>query len=190
MIRKHFPPDYRGHVIDVGASDGVSVNSTYTLEKLHRWTVLSVEANPFYKPYLQANRAFVEMCACSSESKESAPFFIHTDNPEAYSGLEIVRHPKFHAKSNATWKKTTVPVRTVDELLAKWQFPSLDAICVDVEGCEVEVLKGCDFNRWKPKVVVVEAWDKTGPTHDYVKSLGYHHVDTLVQNYVYARDKR
>jgi hypothetical protein len=37
---------------------------------------------------------------------------------------------------------------------------------------------------------VVESWDEDGPTHEYVRSLGYKHVDTLVQNFVFRRESR
>jgi len=187
MIRKHFPKDYRGYVIDVGASDGVSVNSTFVLEKRDRWNVLSVEANPDYKPFLHANRTFVEICACGSEPRDEAEFHVHLNNPEAFSALEVHRHETVIPEPGAKWKTIKVPVRTIDQLMQKWAFPRLDALCVDTEGTEVDVLKGCDLEKWQPKVVVVESWDETGPTHDYLLERGYKLVDTTVQNYVYLR---
>jgi FkbM family methyltransferase len=187
MILKHFPPGYQGHAIDVGASDGVSINTTLLLEKQFRWTVLSVEPNPEFKPYLEANRAFVEICACGSKPQTDAEFYVHLDNPEAYSALTVAHHPVEHPNDGARWKRITVPVRTLDQLLEKWEFPRLDVLCVDVEGTELDVLKGCDLRRWQPKVIVVESWDKTGPVHDYLKELGYSLVDTSVHNYVYLR---
>jgi FkbM family methyltransferase len=188
MILKHFPRGCQGYAVDVGASDGVSVNSTYVLEKLYRWTVLSVEANTYYKPFLQANRPFVEMCACASEPQDDALFHVHLDNQEAYSALTVSRHSKYHAKPGAKWRNIYVPVRTVDQLLAKWEFPQLNVLCIDTEGTEVDVMRGCDIDKWKPRVIVVESWDEDGPTHEYVRKLGYKHADTLVQNYVYRRE--
>lgn len=190
MIRKGFPPDFRGRAIDVGASDGVTVNSTYLLEKLYGWTVLSVEANPSYTSYLQANRALVEMCACGSNPQTSSPFHVHLDNPEAFSALERVKHPMTKPKHDSKWGVIKVPVRTVNQLLAKWEFGRLDALCVDTEGTEIDVLKGFDVERWNPMVIVVESWDKDGPTQEYVRNLGYTQVDTLVQNYVFSRRVR
>jgi FkbM family methyltransferase len=190
MIRKHFPPDYLGHAVDVGASDGVSVNSTYLLEKLYRWTVLNVEANPYYKPFLVANRAFSEICACGAEAKDAEDFHVHLDNPEAYSALKRTNHPKQHAKDGAKWSKIQVHVKTVYQLLVKWEFPRLDALCIDTEGTEVDVLAGCDISRWKPRVIVVESWDADGPIHDVLRKIGYEQADTLVQNYVYVRRHR
>jgi FkbM family methyltransferase len=189
-IRKHFPDDYRGYAIDVGASDGVSVNTTWLLEKQYRWTVLSVEANPQYRPYLDHERAFVETCACGKEPQDEAKFHVHLNNPEAFSALRVANDKTTKPKADATWQTIIVPVRTVDQLLAKWEFPRLDVLCVDTEGTEVDVMNGCDIARWKPKVVVVECWHKTGPTHDYMKELDYSLVDTSADNFVYLRRKK
>jgi FkbM family methyltransferase len=190
MIRKHFPEGYLGHAIDVGASDGVSVNTTYVLEKRDRWTVLNVEPNPEYKDYLQANRAFIEMCACGAEPQDGADFHIHLDNPESFSALEVSKHSLVRPRVSAKWSTIKVPVRTVAQLLAKWDFPRLDALCVDTEGTEIDVLNGCDLERWTPRVIVVECWDKTGGVHDYLRERGYGQVDTTADNYVYLRGKR
>jgi FkbM family methyltransferase len=190
MIRKHFPADYHGHAIDVGASDGVSVNTTYVLEHRYRWTTLSVEANPHYRPFLYANRAFVEICACGKEPQDAAPFYVHLDNPESFSALTIAAHPVEHPKPEAKWQKIEVPVRTVEQLMTRWEFPKLDCLCIDVEGTELDVLSGCDLSRWKPKVIVVESWDKEGSVHDTLKQAGYHLTDTTIHNYVYVRNHR
>jgi FkbM family methyltransferase len=190
MILKGFQNHYQGYAVDVGASDGVSINTTIMLEKNYRWTVLSVEPNPYFKPFLHANRAFVEMCACGSTPQEEAPFHIHLENPEAYSALNVRKHPINKPRPDAKWSTIMVPVRTVDQLLAKWEFPRLDVLCVDTEGTEVDVLKGCELKRWKPTIIVVECWDKTGPTHEYLREQGYRCADTSVHNYVYLREVR
>jgi FkbM family methyltransferase len=189
-IKKNFPEGHVGYVIDVGASDGISVNSTYSLEKNYRWNVLSVEPNPYYEPMLVANRTLVEMCACGSVPSEASAFHIHLDNPEAYSALTVAKHPTEHASPDARWSKVMVPVRTIDQLMAKWEFPRLDALCIDTEGTELDVLKGCDMVKWKPRVVVIEAWDSDGPVHEYLRSMAYTNVDTSVHNYIYRLRKR
>jgi FkbM family methyltransferase len=186
-ILKQFPPDYRGFGIDVGASDGVSVNSTLVMERGHRWTILSVEANPDYAPSLRIIRTMVEICACDAEPKESAEFKVYLENPEAFSSLRVSQHPKDKPNPASKWKTIQVPVRTVDQLLAKWQFPKLDVLCVDTEGTELDVLKGCDLNRWKPKVIAVECWNKDNPVSPYLTELGYTLGWTSVENYLWVR---
>ena len=183
-ILDQFERGYLGHAIDVGASDGMSINTTWALEKVHHWTVLSVEANPEFLPMLLKERAFVASCACGNEPGD-AVLHVHEQHPEAFTSLRPQPRPDLHPIGDMTWKKIPVQVRTVDQLLASWEFPKLDALCVDVEGTELDVLKGCDLARWKPRVVVSECWDKVGPVDLYLESFGYVKTARCVHNDVF-----
>lgn len=52
--------------------------------------------------------------------------------------------------------RETVRVARLDTWLEESGFDHLDVLSVDVDGTEFDVLRGCDLNRWKPRVVVVE----------------------------------
>lgn len=185
-ILDQFPPGHRGWAVDVGASDGVSINTTWALEKAHFWSVLSVEANPDFAPLLKDERAWVEMCACSDFESSLEDFNVNQDCPESFSALKISSHEcvrSFHSPN--PWKKAKVPVRTLNSLLAKWEYPRLDALCVDVEGGELEVLKGLDLNKWRPKAIVSEAWD-AGHEYPYLAKFGYKLVGRNVHNDLYV----
>ena len=169
FILAQFPAGHIGYGVDIGASDGVSINTTYMLEFAHRWNIISVEANPDYKGVLSARRAFVESCAVDWKAADSMVLHVNTDNPEAYSALR----PQKARAGDVTWKTHTVPVKTVDDILAKWEFPRLDLLCIDTEGTELDVLRGCDMEKWKPRVVIVEQWESPGPCTTYLQNLGY-----------------
>ena len=183
-ITDQFEPGYVGFCVDVGASDGVSNNTTYLLEFSHRWTVVSVEANPEFAGVLKKTRARVEMCACSDKPGE-ATFSINTLNPEAFSSLRPQFREDLCPKDGVSFKTVKVPVKTVDQILATWEFPQLDVLCVDTEGTELDVLTGCDLARWKPHVIVSECWDKVGPIDLYLESFGYVKTARNVHNDVY-----
>jgi FkbM family methyltransferase len=185
-ILDRFEPGYRGHAIDVGASDGISINSTWALEKSHGWTVLSVEANPEFADLLRKERIWVEMCACASEPEDAAEFYVHLGNFESYSSLHPTDRRDLYPAEGVRFKKTVVPVRTLDQLIAKWEFPKLDALCIDVEGTELDVLKGCDIAHWKPKVIVTECWDRVGPIDPYLENLGYKKTARSVDNDIFV----
>jgi FkbM family methyltransferase len=58
-----------------------------------------------------------------------------------------------------------VEVRTLDEILAEAGNPKLDFVSIDVEGLELQVLRGFDLARHRPAVVLVE---------DHLQKLGVH----------------
>lgn len=185
-IADQFPPGYVGYCIDVGASDGMSINSTYLLEKQHRWTVLSVEANPYYKHLLNECRAFVKICAVAESPSDGADFHINLDNLEAFSSLKPRPHPKFMIQAGDRWATTKVPVRTLEQLLEEHEFPRLDALCIDTEGTEPDVLRGIDLDKWKPHVIVVECWDQ-GSLDDQLALSGYERVWRSADNDAFVR---
>ena len=181
-IAAQFETDHKGYAIDVGASDGISCNTTYMLESW-RWTVLSVEPNPVFWRRLKELRAFVETCALDTEESSSAMFWSFDHNPEAYSALRPTFPSDF--PPHLGWTKIQVPVKTLDQLIEKWQFPRLDALCVDTEGTEIDVLKGFDLAKWKPKAMVIESWVDPGPVDDYVAAFGYKKIGRSAHNSLY-----
>jgi len=176
IIASYFPSGHKGHAVDVGASDGTSCNTTYGLEIHRGWKVLSVEPNPEFHEWLEQHRSLVEKCACSDYTGK-AVLTVNVAGPEAYSTIGEVP-PKGLAMYHE-WRKVEVEVKTVEELLAKHQFPKLDVLCVDTEGTELSVLKGIDLKKWKPKVVLTECWELEGPIDAYLADLGYTKISRI-----------
>jgi len=85
-----------------------------------------------------------------------------------------------------------VPVMTLAQLCENHNLGSIDFLKVDVEGAERDVLFGCDWQRFRPKVIVAEAispmtsepsWQEWEP---FLLAQGYCFVlfDTLNRFYV------
>ena len=57
-------------------------------------------------------------------------------------------------------------MRTLDSLLDEAEAPKpIDLLSVDVEGHELDVLRGFDFVRWQPRLILLE---------DHVTNLDKH----------------
>jgi FkbM family methyltransferase len=189
-VAEQFDPDYRGYGIDVGASDGISINTTYVLEKHNGWTIVSCEPNPDFHKHLKATRTWVEVCAVSDVSEDHVEFSVNPNYPECYSSLKPDARAATEADGCKNWHTAIVPVRTLDQILEKWEFPRLDLLAVDTEGTELDVLKGCDLKRWKPKAVIVESWDEVGPADEYLLGLGYVHKWRSKHNNAYVLEAK
>lgn len=183
-IMRQFPAGYQGYAVDVGASDGVSVSSSYGLEQA-RWTVLCIEPNPVFHEKLKKLRPFVMACACDAQAG-TAEFHSFNVNPEAYSALRPTYPTDFPAK-DGHWTTFPVTVKTLEQCLAEAQFPQLDALAIDVEGNEMDVLNGIDLAKWHPKVILAEAWtegslDEYLGVYDYGRKWRTAHNDCYVRN--------
>ncbi len=183
-ILRQFPEGHIGYAVDVGASDGISINTTFGLEEA-RWTVLSVEANPDFGPMLKKHRAFVEMSAVGWKPG-TATFHINDTNPEAYSALSVTGRRDLPGVGDAKFRDITVPVTTVDALMEKWEFPRLDVLCIDTEGTELDVLRGANIPKWRPRTIVAEMWGEVGPLDLWLESHGYTKVARSVDNHCWT----
>lgn len=181
-ILDQFPEGHQGWGLDIGASDGISVNTTYALEKSHRWNIVCVEPNPDFRPSLKKHRAMNEFCAVGSVASPSETLKINVENPEAYSSLSPSPEADAMNGGKVTWKTVQVEVKTVDDILERWQFPQLDLLAIDTEGTELDILRGCDLARWRPKVIVTECWDRVGPIDPYLEGFGYKKTGRNVHN--------
>lgn len=65
-------------------------------------------------------------------------------------------HPLYHLV-----KKIPVPVRTLESLLDEYlpTNTAIDILSVDVEGLDLEVLQSNNWQKYHPKVVLVESWE-------------------------------
>jgi len=170
-----FLPQF-GYACEVGANDGVRESNTLPFEN-KGWKVLCIEPNPLLTQKLSQNRKLWRAVACGSERVDDMEFVICGIYPyDSSSG--------FHtggAYPCPSPKIVHVKVLPLRDVLEDVKFPRLDLLSIDVEGHELEVLKGMDFTKWHPKFVIVEDTHNAEAIREYLASFGYeswHHCLT------------
>jgi len=175
-----------GIFLDIGANDGIYTSNTAKLELEYNWTGVCIEANPSLINDLAKNRPkskIVNSAVWSSNTELS--FEIPNSNHQGINGNLLSRisnlpgnekHFKTHFKNNTTTVK--VPAETVTEILKRTiGIPCvIDYMSLDVEGAELEALKGIDFNNIEIKFMTVEHGDRPGYADkiiDFLKIYGY-----------------
>jgi len=139
--------------VDVGANFGFY--SVYASKKVGaRGIVLAVEPNPFVSNILRKNtlinsceNVIIETCALS-ERAGFATFWIHDQDPWGSSSLVKT--------SKTPQSNIIVPVRTLDDLVDTYKINRVHVIKIDVEGSELEVIKGARrvFDSSRPVVLM------------------------------------
>ena len=67
-----------------------------------------------------------------------------------------------------------VPIRTLDSILAEAGSPTkFDFLSIDMEGPEIEVLRGFDIARWQPRLILLEDHVADLSKHRYLTAAGY-----------------
>jgi FkbM family methyltransferase len=156
------PADGTGVALDIGANIGMTALVLGAL--VPRGRVVAVEPSPRTAAALRetlalnrmAGRVAVEQCAVSSAPGEAA---FHADAGHS-AGSKLVTEGTMDLARLAS-APVTVPVTTLDALVAAHALPRLDLVKVDVEGFEGEVLDGAAVTiaRHRPAFILeFNAW--------------------------------
>ena len=140
--------------MEVGVGDGVSNSNSYVLEKQFGWKGILVEPNSVFLNSIKQNRnaTFVNLAAGAKDGKEET--LVSTDNGEySYISNDFVGTGN-HRKSILD---QSVVTKTLSSILREAKAPRIvDLLSIDVEGYELEVLKGIDFSERIFQVVCIE----------------------------------
>jgi FkbM family methyltransferase len=77
----------------------------------------------------------------------------------------------------------------LNDILPKINVDNFDYLSVDVEGWELEVLKGIDFKKYTPKVLLVENVLNNPEYNSYLSQYGYKLIDFIEnQDQLYIKE--
>ena len=62
---------------------------------------------------------------------------------------------------------------TLDKLLEEAGIDRVDFLPLDVEGHEIEVMRGFNFNKYQPALILIEDGVRDLSKHRFLKSHGY-----------------
>jgi FkbM family methyltransferase len=80
----------------------------------------------------------------------------------------------------------SVPVRTLSSIIEEAGLTPVDLLSLDVEGYELNVLKGLDLARHRPKFIVCED-AYTDDTTDFLQNAGYQ-IKAVLTQHEHVRD--
>jgi FkbM family methyltransferase len=170
LVKEFFGNKKTGFYVDIGANDPVHESQTFCLDSIG-WDGLLVEPLPYYQNLLKEKRSGkVIPFACSNPDNhyKSLPL---TDK-DSHSSLDL---NWFESNNRSSQDKTIdVMCRTLDSILEDNEVnPGFEFISIDIEGHEIEMLKGFDVVRWCPKLILMEDHVFSHQKHNYMLSSGY-----------------
>ena len=164
--------NYRqGFFIEVGGNDGYKQSNTYYYERFRDWTGILVEGIPalYEKCVLERPKAQVFNCALVENGfPESHVTMKYANLMSLVQGAQKSDHAEENhvnkwlereqkKKTNSKSYEIQVPARTLTSILDECQVDGIDFFSLDVEGYELNVLKGLDLNKYRPKYMLIEA---------------------------------
>lgn len=152
-----------GTFIEVGGNDGKSQSNTYFLEKIKGWNGLLVEGIPELYEKCKKERKKSSVYNYALVGKDFGDDYIEMEYANLMSVVsKTTLNKKEHIKKGLKCQDikesytVKVPTITLQELLDKEKIKKIDLFSLDVEGFELEVLKGVDFDKMEINYILIE----------------------------------
>lgn len=162
-LARYLPPT--GVFVEAGANDGIWQSNTYWLE-CRGWTGVLIEPIPELYDKCRRTRPHATVVNCALVSDDCATPTVEM----IYAGLMSIvvgaqgstdadEHHIATGERNQTICRYTIDVRArrLGDVLADAGIRHVDLLSLDVEGYELEVLRGLDIGRFCPDFILVEA---------------------------------
>ena len=154
LVRDFFHDKRDGFFLDVGSYDYKTFSNTYSLERDLGWSGIAIDAQeefgPDYLKYRPRTR-FVSLFVSD-----------HSDGVESllvprWNRLVASSEKSFSDRYDSSGTERKVPTTTLNNVLEKANVTTLDFLTMDIELAEPKALAGFDIEKYRPRLVCVEA---------------------------------
>jgi len=194
LKEQYFQNVNNGIIVEVGAAKPDFLSQSKSFKDIG-WRTICIEPNPSFAQLHREIGNEIYEYACSYEDKDDVDFYVvdfgNDISFESFSSLGLEKlssTSEFDKKPEPSIIK--VNVRKLDSILKTAQVSKIDCLIVDVEGWELEVMRGFSINEYEPKVVVLECLCNLEEYHQYMQNLSYsfdRFDDTTGPNYIYFK---
>lgn len=194
VLARAFGDQASGTYLDVGAAHPSSHSVTRHFYE-RGWRGVNVEPHPVFHALLEAERPDdVNLRVAVADHAGTTTFFLGPDVHPGGSTTSPAVAEELVAKGLAV-EPVEVELVTLAQVVADHlDGRVVDFLKVDVEGAEEAALRGAALDRWRPRVIVVEAThpNSSRPSHELwehlVLAAGYRLCLFDGLNRFYARD--
>jgi FkbM family methyltransferase len=168
----------KGTFVEIGSTDGITINNTYMLENVFGWRGVCVEPNPEFYDNLKNNRVSKTFRRAVYLETGKILEFAPVGEFGTLKGFENVDiHSGWRAQFMQDNKSILVESISPTDLFVEGEMPNLiDYMSLDTEGSEWDILQNIDFSEYRFGMITVEhnfVHDKRAHIYDYLKSFGY-----------------
>ena len=166
---KFFKNEKKGFYVDIGCYHPTHINNTYLLYK-KGWNGINIDVSQFSIDLFKFMRPDDLNYKCAvSETKKKVNLYYQKEHSQLTS-INKLTAKKF---IKGRLKKKIINSFSLEEILSwgKYKDYEIDFLDVDVEGADLQVLKGLNFSKRKPKLICVEIHQNNFKKHKIYRFL-------------------
>jgi FkbM family methyltransferase len=192
LLNEFFRGKAQGFFVEVGCIDGRRFSNSLAFEEMG-WKGICVEAHAGYIELLKRNRPNSIICHCAVGEKDEEDVVFYANARGSLSTLDKSledRWKRDFSRYFSGFEEQRVNKMRLDSIFSRHGVKEIDFLSIDIEGYEVQALKGMEFRDFRPRVIIVES---DGPAHreaidDILLPNGYHEACPLSGNLFYSLD--
>lgn len=144
-----------GFYVDIGAHDPVYLSNTKRFYD-RGWSGINIEPNPELIFRFKAERPRDVNLACGAGGKEGTLNFCVMEQAALSScdPQQVALAKRIGGRVRMTCE---VEIRTLESVFSQHVHGPIDFMSIDIEGLEYEALDSNDWDRWRPKLICIEA---------------------------------
>ena len=152
-----------GFYLEIGGNDGITQSNTANLELFRNWSGMLVEPI-YYKYRLMKDFRKKSICVNACVSDKDGEIVKFND----VNLMSFVESARKSEEADEFWMSEgekcqniirssyTLETIMLQTLLEKHNITNIDFFSLDVEGYELQVLQGLNFNNVRPKYILIE----------------------------------
>jgi Methyltransferase FkbM domain len=171
FVRDFFDDRRNGAFVDVGSWDPVKGSNTYRLERDLGWSGVAIDALEEFRDAYRRHRSRSRFVVAFVAEADGGTATLHVP-----AGLTEVASGKqgFSEVFEHGAQAREVTRRTLDSVLAEVPLHAIDFLSMDIELGEPAALAGFTIERFRPRLVCIEAHAETRQAIlDYFAAHGY-----------------
>jgi len=189
IIDRYFNNITNGIMVEAGAGhpDHISMSKSF---REAGWRTICVEPNPHFVNLHRGRGNEIYPYALSYKNIQNHDFEIitapQTDEKDglAFSAISV----KYTGSEKLIKKIIKIDIVTLDWLLDSLKISHIDFVSLDVEGWEIEAMRGFDTTRFGPSIILLENLKHESSYNEYMSSIGYKLSHRIQYNYIYEKN--
>ncbi len=189
-----------GIFLEVGAYNGISESISLRFEKELNWSGLLIEPNPLHYKYLKRNRPN-NICLnviCLNNEFFNKKLYIKNLNQMSYivddkDEFYFTDYPVnkidnlARDSKSGNFKSYKCKIESLENIFSRYKIKLLDLAIIDVEGSELELLKGINFDKIQINYLCIESYN-FDKLRKYMISKNYKFITKLhKEDYVFKK---